>query len=164
MMIVTGRNVSRRAALLARAVRAVVVLALFGLASCGLASCGPREQTKISSTSGPPPKVHEVLNSADGQWALTVVERHPTDPDLHGTTWQVWIGPAGQPIDSTHCIFDAQDIRPHPAWATKDSITVAVTGTAERLADIPKSYHSSETVLGRDLLRHTFAVWVTQQP
>ena len=158
-MTASPRDVSRRTALLARAVRAVAVLAMLGLASCG-----PKQQTKISSTSGPPPKVHEVLNSADGQWSLTVVERHPTDPDLHGTTWQVWIGPAGQAIDSTHCIFDAQEIRPHPEWRTKDSITVAVTGTAERLADIPPSYHSTETVLGRDLARHTFAVFVTQQP
>jgi hypothetical protein len=127
-----------------------------------LTSCAPEGQTQISSTSGPPPKVHEVLLSPDGQWELTVVERHPTDPDLHGTTWQVWLGPKGQVVDSTHCVFDAQEIRPKPLWHTADSVTIHVSGQADRLSDIPPSYHSTETVLGRDLQRHNFAVFVTQ--
>jgi len=142
-----------------RALRAPVVLAVVLLASCA-----PKGQTQLSSISGPPPKIHDVHPSPDGRWALTVVERHPTDPDLIGTTWQVWIGPADQPVDSTHCIFDAQELQPAASWRTADSISIVVSGDAGHLADIPPEYHTSETVLGRDLRRHTFAVHVTQAP
>ncbi len=152
-----------RTSLIARAPFLGARRALLPLALLVLASCAPKGQTQISSTSGPPPKVHEVLPSPDGMYTMSVVERHPTDPDLHGTTWQVWVGPVGQALDSTHCVFDAQVLRPHPLWHTRDSITIVVTGPPANLADIPPSYHSTETVLGRDQLRHTFAVFVTQQ-
>jgi hypothetical protein len=128
------------------------------LASCQKAPAG------VGSTSGGPPKVHGVLNSPDGLWELTVVERDPSDPDLIGHAWQVWLGPVGQPIDSAHCVFDGQELIPAPTWRTKDTIDIVVTGKPERLADIPPSYHTFETVLGRDGARHTFPLFVVVQP
>ena len=130
------------------------------LATTLATGCGEKKPRGISSISGPPPKVHGVLRSPDGKWELTVLERHPTDPDLHGTTWQVWLGPAGQPVDSTHCSFDAQDLVPTPSWRGSDTVDVVVTGPPARLADIPASYHTMETVLGRDGMRHSFPFYI----
>jgi hypothetical protein len=114
----------------------------------------------IGSASGPPPKVHEVLPSPDQQWQLTVVERHPDDPDLKGTTWQVLLGPIGAPPDSAKPVFDAQELHPAATWRTKDSVDIVATGTPERLSTMPPSWHSSESVLGRDGQRHGFAFTV----
>jgi hypothetical protein len=133
-----------------------VVLALLAL----LAGACAKRPAGVGSTSGGPPRVHDVLRSPDGQWELTVVDRKPSDPDLIGTTWQVWLGPTGQPTDSAHCVFDAQELVPKPAWRGSDTIDVVVTGSKEKLADIPPSYQMYETVLGRDNQRHTFPMYV----
>jgi hypothetical protein len=135
---------------------ATFVVALLALC-CGACAKPP---AGVGSTSGGPPRVHEVLRSPDGLWELTVVDRKPTDPDLIGTTWQVWLGPTGQPVDSSHCVFDAQVLVPKPSWRGRDTIDIVVTGPKEKLADIPPSYHMFETVLGRDSQRHTFPMFV----
>ncbi len=135
---------------------AIVAMALLMLT---LAAC-QKKPSGVGSTSGGPPRVHAVLPSPDGLWELTLVDRDPSDPDLIGKTWQVWLGPTGQPVDSAHCVFDGQDLVPAPSWRTDDTIDVVVTGPPARLADIPPSYQSFETVLGRDGQRHTFPLFV----
>lgn len=135
----------------------MIALALVVVAAIGACQ---KQPAGVGSTSGGPPRVHDVLKSPDGQWELTVVDRDPSDPDLIGKAWQVWLGPAGQPIDSAHCVFDGQELVPTASWRSADTIDVVVTGTKERLADIPPSYKSFETVLGRDGQRHTFPLFV----
>lgn len=145
----------------ARRIAATVVMAtLFAVA---LAAC-QKKPSGVGSTSGGPPKLHEVLKSPDGQWELTVVDRDPADPDLIGRAWQVYLGPAGQTIDSAHCVFDAQELVPTVSWRNSDTIDVSVTGAKERLADVPPNWHSFETVLGRDGQRHTFPLFVVTKP
>ena len=134
----------------------VVMMALFASL---LTSC-QKKPSGVGSTSGGPPRVHDVLKSPDGLWELTVVSRDPADPDLIGMAWQVYLGPAGQTIDSAHCVFDAQELVPTPTWRTGDTIDVVVTGSKARLADIPPDWKSFETVLGRDGQRHTFPLIV----
>ncbi len=139
-----------------RAGGAIVAMALvlFAFAAC------QKRPSGVGSTSGGPPRVHAVLPSPDGQWELTLVDRDPSDPDLIGRTWQVWLGPRGQRVDSSHCVFDGQELVPKPSWRNGDTIDVLVTGAPARLADIPPSYQSFETVLGRDGRRHTFPLFV----
>lgn len=133
------------------------------LFAVALAAC-QKKPSGVGSTSGGPPKLHEVLKSPDGQWELTVVDRDPADPDLIGRAWQVYLGPAGQTIDSAHCVFDAQELVPTVSWRNSDTIDVSVTGAKERLADVPPNWHSFETVLGRDGQRHTFPLFVVTKP
>ncbi|MEQ1831585.1 MAG: hypothetical protein ABL977_00915 [Candidatus Eisenbacteria bacterium] len=143
-----------------RSAATLVLVAWFALS---LGAC-QKQPSGVGSTSGGPPKLHDVLKSPDGQWELTVVDRDPADPDLIGRAWQVYLGPAGQPIDSAHCVFDAQELVPTASWRNADTIDVSVTGPKQRLADVPPDWRSFETVLGRDGQRHTFPLFVVTKP
>jgi hypothetical protein len=123
----------------------------------GAAGCSESRVRGIGTASGPAPKVHGVFPSPDRQWQLTLVERHPEDPDLHGTTWQLLLAPIGMAPDSAKPVFDAQDVVPAPTWRTADSVDVVATGPADKLTAMPPSWRTSETVLGRDGQRHGFA-------
>lgn len=123
----------------------------------GAAGCGEHRVHGIGTASGPAPKVHAVYPSPDRQWQLTLVERHSEDPDLKGTTWQLLLAPIGMAPDSAKPVYDAQDLVPAPTWRTADSVDVVATGTTEQLSTMPPSWHTSESVLGRDGQRHSFA-------
>jgi len=123
----------------------------------GAAGCGESRVRGTGSASGPPPKVHAVFPSPDRQWQLTLVERHPDDPGLQGTTWQLLLAPIGMAPDSAKPVFDAQDLIPAPTWRTADSVDIVATGPADKLSTMPPSWRTSETVLGRDGQRHGFA-------
>ena len=129
---------------------------LSAVAVLGAAGCGEAKIHGIGTASGPAPKVHAVYPSPDRQWQLTLVERHPEDPDLKGTTWQLLLAPLGMSPDSAKPVFDAQDLVPAPTWRTADSVDVVATGTPEKLSTMPPAWHTNETVLGRDGQRHGF--------
>ena len=137
--------------------RRVVVRILTAASLVGAAGCSESSIHGTGSASGPPPKVHAVFASPDGQWQLTQVERHPDDPGLKGTTWQLLLGPTGMSPDSAKPVFDAQDLVPTATWRTTDSVDIVATGPAERLTAMPASWHTMNTVLGRDGQRHSFA-------
>ena len=132
-------------------------LGLSAVAVLGAAGCGEARIHGTGSASGPPPKVHETIVSPDGRWQLTRVERHPDDPGLKGTTWQLLLGPVGMSPDSAKPVFDAQDLVPAATWRTADSVDIVASGPVERLAAMPESWHTMNTMLGRDGQRHSFA-------
>jgi hypothetical protein len=138
-----------------RLARILLVVAAASLV--GAAGCGESRVRGTGSASGPPPKVHAVFPSPDRQWQLTLVERHPDDPGLQGTTWQLLLAPIGMAPDSAKPVFDAQDLIPAPTWRTADSVDIVATGPADKLASVPASWHTMNTMLGRDGMRHSFA-------